>query len=180
MERRALLKILGIGAIAPQIHSLATAASCSEHAAALVQVGTAISQYRLRFFTPQENELVDKLSELIIPADAHSPGAKAAKVSLFADLTLATGDEQAKRQWRNGLLLIKKEAEQSSLAGALAQIAANEADPKTELEHFFVALKQMTVDGYYTSSIGIHQDLQYQGNTYLSSFPGCTHPEHQS
>ncbi len=38
----------------------------------------------------------------------------------------------------------------------------------------------MTVDGYYTSKIGIHQDLEYKGNTAISEFPGCTHAEHQA
>jgi hypothetical protein len=180
MERRTVLKILGIGAITPQFQAFATAANCHEHAAMLAQLGSQPSEYRLQFFTPEENELVDQLSELIIPVDAHSPGAQAAKVSLFADLMIATGDEQAKQQWRNGLRVIKQDAEQSSLAEALAKAAANEADPKTELEHFFAALKEMTIDGYYTSSIGIHQDLGYRGNSYLTSFPGCTHPEHQS
>jgi hypothetical protein len=107
------------------------------------------------FLPPEENELVDQLSELIIPTDDHSPGAQAAKVSLFADLMLATGDEPAKQQWRNGLRLIRQEAEQSSLPEALAKAAVNEADPKTEVEHFFVALKEMILSGYYTSFIGI-------------------------
>jgi hypothetical protein len=38
----------------------------------------------------------------------------------------------------------------------------------------------MTIDGYYTSKIGIHQELEYQGNTALAEFEGCTHPEHQA
>ncbi len=37
----------------------------------------------------------------------------------------------------------------------------------------------MTINGYYSSAIGIHNDLQYQGNTYVQKFEGCTHPEHQ-
>ena len=37
---------------------------------------------------------------------------------------------------------------------------------------FFARLRQMTCDGFYTSKIGI-EDLQYIGNTALSSFPGC-------
>jgi hypothetical protein len=32
----------------------------------------------------------------------------------------------------------------------------------------------MTVNGYYSSEIGIHQDLEYQGNTYVAEFPECT------
>jgi Gluconate 2-dehydrogenase subunit 3 len=178
MERRTALKILGIGAVASRLQPLATPASCHEHAELLEQSVSQPTQYRLQFFTAEENELVDQLSELIIPADCHSPGAQAAKVSFFADMMLASGDEQAKQQWRNGLRLIKQEAAKSSLVDGLAKAAANEADPKTELEHFFAALKQMTVNGYYTSSIGVHQDLGYRGNSYLSSFPGCTHPEH--
>ena len=179
MERRTLLKILGVGAMVRGLEPFATAANCHEHTVALAQLGSQPSQLHLQFFTPEENEFVVQLSELIIPADAHSPGARAANVSLFADMMLATGDQQAKHQWRNGLLTMKREAERGSLAQVLAKAAANEADPKTEPEHFFVALKKMTVDGYYTSAIGLHQDLGYRGNSYLTIFRGCTHPEHQ-
>jgi hypothetical protein len=65
------------------------------------------------------------------------------------------------------------------LAEALGKASANEENPKTDLERFFVMLKKMTVNGYYTSSIGIHKDMEYAGNTFLVAFPGCTHPEHQ-
>jgi hypothetical protein len=47
-------------------------------------------------------------------------------------------------------------------------------------ERFFVAVKQSTVDGYYLSDVGIHQELQYQGNAVLAEFPGCTHEEHKT
>jgi Gluconate 2-dehydrogenase subunit 3 len=132
--------------------------------------------YQLRFFTAEENAVLEQLMDLVIPADAHSPGARAAQVSLFADLMVATSSEAIRTQWREGLQLMQAEAAHSSLAEALAKAAAHEAHPTTSLEHFFAALKRMTVNGYYTSEIGIHQDLQYQGNTYLSQFPGCTLP----
>ena len=41
------------------------------------------------FFTPDELALVDELSEMIIPADDHSPGARAAKVAAYIDSRLA-------------------------------------------------------------------------------------------
>jgi hypothetical protein len=69
---------------------------------------------------------------------------------------------------------LQEGAAKSSLADALARAAAGEANPQTDLERFFVTLKQMTVNGYYSSEIGIHQDLEYQGNTYLAEFPECT------
>jgi len=41
-----------------------------------------------------------------------------------------------------------------------------------------VELKRATIDGYYTSVIGIHQDLEYQGNQMVHDFKGCHHEEH--
>lgn len=41
------------------------------------------------------------------------------------------------------------------------------------LETFFADTKQATIHGYYTSEIGIHQDLRYKGNTLLAEFVGC-------
>ena len=133
--------------------------------------------YKLQFFTEAENELLDRLMEMIIPEDSHSPGAHAAQVSLFADLMVATSDEATKARWKRGLVLMQAEVDRSSADAALAHAAALARQPASELGSFFVALKDMTVNGYYTSEIGIHQDLQYVGNTYLSAFPGCTHEE---
>ena len=59
------------------------------------------------------------------------------------------------------------------------RMSRNEDVPTRPEERFFVTAKRATIDGYYTSAIGIHQDLQYQGNTALAEFPGCTHPEHK-
>ena len=60
------------------------------------------------------------------------------------------------------------------------KLAVNEDHPGRLEERFFVALKKATVEGYYTSAVGIHQELEYKGNTALLEFPGCTHPEHKT
>lgn len=44
---------------------------------------------------------------------------------------------------------------------------------KTLLEEFFANTKQATIHGYYTSEIGIHQELRYKGNKVLLEFVGC-------
>ena len=44
---------------------------------------------------------------------------------------------------------------------------------RTSLETFFANTKQATIHGYYTSEIGIHQDLHYKGNQILAEFVGC-------
>ena len=182
MERRTALKLIAAGVVAERLES-------AQHH--LVQIAANPSAYRLQLFTPEQDKLVDRLSDLIIPADDHSPGASAAKVSQFIDLMVANSNQSVQEQWRSGLQAVEAEAqsrfqkrfldlnpgEQDQI---LAQMAAGESSPRTELERFFVRLKNLTIDGYYTSPIGIHKDLEYKGNTALAEFPGCTHPEHRS
>jgi hypothetical protein len=38
---------------------------------------------------------------------------------------------------------------------------------------FFIELKRLTVRAYYTSKIGIHDELEYKGNRILQEFAGC-------
>jgi hypothetical protein len=175
MERRSVLKLVALAALSPKLNALEAAAACSMHAEPV----SVPADYKLQFFTEDENKLVDQLMEMIIPADDHSPGAHEARASLFADQMIASGDEAIKSQWRTGLGLIRKQAQGSSLSDALGKAAENEETPKTELDRFFVVLKRATVDGYYTSRIGIEKELEYTGNTYLARFPECTHPEHR-
>jgi hypothetical protein len=43
---------------------------------------------------------------------------------------------------------------------------------------FFRLIKNLTADGYYTSRVGLLEELGYQGNKYLPAFPQCQVPEH--
>jgi hypothetical protein len=38
---------------------------------------------------------------------------------------------------------------------------------------FFRLMKRLTADGYYTSRIGLIDELQYSGNTAMLAFPSC-------
>jgi Gluconate 2-dehydrogenase subunit 3 len=176
MERRAVLKIVAFTALSQKLNALPSAAMRPMEAAQAAPTATA---YTLQFFTEEESRLLDQLMEMIIPADDHSPGAHEAETNLFADLIVATSNAAVKKQWKDGIQAIREEAAGSSLAEALRGAAVNEENPKTDLERFFVFLKQMTVNGYYTSATGIHKEMEYVGNTYLAAFPECTHPEHQ-
>ncbi|HWO01792.1 MAG TPA: gluconate 2-dehydrogenase subunit 3 family protein, partial [Blastocatellia bacterium] len=61
------------------------------------------------FFTPDEFALVDELTELIIPADDHSPGARAAQVAAYIDFRLSESfEEEPKKLWREGLKLVEQ------------------------------------------------------------------------
>jgi hypothetical protein len=173
MERRAVLKIVAFTALSQKLNALPCAAMYHMEAA------PAAPAYTLQFFSEEESGVLDQLMEMIIPADEHSPGAHVAQTNLFADLMVATSDNAVKKQWQDGIRLMREEANRSSLTEALQRAAANEENPTSALERFFVLLKQMTVNGYYTSEIGIHKDMEYVGNAYLGAFPACTHPEHQ-
>jgi hypothetical protein len=43
--------------------------------------------------------------------------------------------------------------------------------------NFFNQAKSFTVFGYYTSKIGLEQELKFEG---WIEYKGCTHPEHQA
>ena len=127
------------------------------------------------FFTAEEFALLDTLTELIIPTDGHSPGAREAGVAAYIDRTVAEAyvpDEKA--SWRKGLAAIHQLMNESdgTPAAVLTKLAANEKGPKTEAEKFFTQLKQTTAFAYYSSSIGIHQEMGYLGNVLLPQFKG--------
>ena len=145
----------------------------------------------LAFFTAQQHRLVDVLSELIIPTDAHSPGASAAKVADFIDLLLAGALDDEQRIWRAGLPALDAfavarwqhpfvDCSPEEQAAVLTQISQRESDPQTDVEKLFGLLKERTIQGYYSSEIGIHSELGYKGNKFLTQFVGCTHPEHMA
>jgi hypothetical protein len=130
-----------------------------------------------RFFTADEYALVDELTELIIPADERSGGARAARVAEFIDATLAEAFHQSERDaWRNGLARVDALSREmhgtdflkcaiSGRVAVLTRMAANETAPKAPEELFFRDLKAHTIRGYYTSKIGIHDEMGYLGNT---------------
>jgi Gluconate 2-dehydrogenase subunit 3 len=138
----------------------------------------------VRFFTPAELALVDELTEIVVPTDAHSLGARAAGVAPYLDARLAESfDEALRTSWRRGLKAVDalsttlhgKPFMQSSPAERLAvvtKMAEAESAPKSETDKFFVLLKAATIRAYYTSKIGLLQEMEYKGNTMLQDFVG--------
>jgi hypothetical protein len=140
------------------------------------------------FFTAAQHAFVDEFTETILPADSHSGGAKAAKVADYIDWVLrtATNDDQ-RALWREGIHLVdtmnqhyhSKSFVASSLEERVATVKIlSDNDHMTDLPEvrFFVEAKHLTVQGYYTSSIGIHDELQYKGNRINQEFVGCDDP----
>jgi Gluconate 2-dehydrogenase subunit 3 len=174
LKRRDLIKIFGAAAFTLQLPAAALP---------IFQLGAAQPGAPL-FFSNGEFACLDSLTELIIPADDHSPGAHAAGVASFIDRTVAEAFvPEDKTSWRKGLSAIDNlsqtmngatftKASKEQQVALLQQLAAAETSPKTEAEKFFTQLKETTAFAYYSSSIGIHQDINYLGNSILDKFVG--------
>jgi len=172
LGRRELIKL---GAAATLAASLGSGEALAAQAPAAA---------RQTFFTPDELALVDELSELIIPTDEHSPGARAAKVAAYIDSRLAEAwEEQERIDWREGLKKIDQLSREAAGApfmqastdqriAVLTRMARNEKEPRQPEELFFAKLKSSVVRAYYTSEIGIKQEMEYKGNSYLTEFVG--------
>jgi hypothetical protein len=137
-----------------------------------------------KFFTPVEFRMVDELAEIIIPADDHSPGARAAKVAVYMDQSLAESFVAEPRQkFREGLKVVNTLSHQmhgkpfmdstpQQRVAVVARMAENEKEPKKPEEKFFGELKGRVAFAYYTSSIGIHQEMEYKGNVLQTEYAG--------
>jgi hypothetical protein len=132
---------------------------------------------------------VGTLGELIIP-ETDTPGAKAVLVDRFIDQTLREAPRTDRLRFLNGLAWLDRRsrtlfgkdfvsATPSQQAELLTRLSAETpAEDRLGVE-FFNAIKSMTITGYYTTEIGLRQELGDDGQLMLAAFTGCTHPEHQ-
>ena len=195
VDRRVALRRLAAGAVGVAtsptwVDSLtAMAQSHSQaHAANSVLTGP---DWTPRVLTARQNDAVVALSELIIP-ETETPGAKAARVNRFIDHVLAEASPADRDEFLRGLAWTDERSR--SLFGAdiastttenqvalLRKLAdENNQPPEDRIGvEFFRALKSMTISGYYSSEIGLRQELGDDGQLFLAEFRGCDHHEHQ-
>jgi len=164
----------------------------SDHA---VSIRPTESSYTPLFFEPKEFSAVEALTELIIPTD-ESPGAKEAQVARYIDFIVSAATEYnptLQHEWTDGLQLLDRLSSEK-YQRSFHEISAREKEMLLEEmslpEHdsgrthpgykFYRLIKEMTVEGFYTSRVGLIDVLEYKGLSALSEFLGCTHPEHQT
>ena len=156
ISRRTALKILGVG-----VASAPTVLAQHPHPHTGVEMVPPVdpqAQSQLRFFTAAEMTSIVLMTDLIIPSDAQSPGAKDAGVPAFIDLMISESSVETKNLWHKGLAAIdelcKKEfgntfatltSEQQ--VAVLKLISRNEYQARKIEERFFIAIKGLTVDG---------------------------------
>ena len=195
IDRRAALRRLAAGAIGTAalpfwVDSLSAQARAQAHAHAAQSAGAA-QAWTPTVLTPRQNEAVVALTEMIIP-ETDTPGAKAALVNRFIDHVLSTAPAAERSEFIRGLSWMDDScrarfgtdvagasaAELTTLLTRLAEDGKHTPEEATGAA-FFRAIKSMTISGYYTTEIGLRQELGEDGRMVLAAFEGCTHPEHQ-
>jgi gluconate 2-dehydrogenase gamma chain len=137
-----------------------------------------------KFFSPAQLLIVSRLADLIIPP-TDTPGAAAAGVPAYIDLVV-NEDPVLQTTFREGLLRLDALSASKFNGTTFLQLAEpQQIEILTALSEatgqdgaFFHALKNLTADGYYTSRIGLMQELGYNGDAVLAAFPQSTIPEH--
>jgi len=132
----------------------------------------AAAPYKPQTLTPAEMQFAAVLSDLIIPR-TDTPGASDAGVPEFMDRRLTASPDLA-AAFRRGMSLVGPDFAQLPHERQVAILTEISNTP------FFRLAKDLTIDGYYSSRAGLVEELGWHGNTFLSEFKGCTHPEHQS
>jgi Gluconate 2-dehydrogenase subunit 3 len=189
MNRRELFRLLSAVAVTPVL---------PREVSLLLQQAQPEAGYKLRTFTPPQNDTVVAMIDLIIPV-TDTPGAKAARVNEFMDLVLtewATEDER--ERFLAGLQEI--DVQSNTVFGRKFVACSNlqqttllqSLDDAVDWQHpplpsnvdflpdypclqlrgeFFRSFKLMTVHGYYTSEIGMTQELKRE--IIPGAYHGC-------
>ena len=195
VNRRQALRALGnvaAGAAASSlwVDSLIAFSRQQAHTPA-VQAAVAATDWTPTVLTGRRNDTVVILTELIIP-ETDTPGARAARVNRFIDRLLATAKPEDRDGFLPGLAWIDQRSQVlfgSDFAGAgqenqtklLTRLSAEGSAEKVDQPgvEFFRAIKSLTINGYYTTEIGLRRELGDSGRLFQTVSQGCDHPEHQ-
>ncbi len=150
------------------------------HASARQAAASTGGRYLPKALSAKAFATLERLTDLILPADGDKPGAKQADVAAWIDTMLAVSDP-LKARYTAGLAWLDSAMVQrgaKDFAGAdparqaaLLDVIAYQKNRAPENEagvEFFTLLRRMTCDGFYTSAIGM-RDV-YAGNAPQASF----------
>lgn len=129
--------------------------------------------YKPVTFSAEEFELLGIVVDMILPA-SDTPGAREVGVHAMIDEDLAKRSGPLGRL-RTGLAALRVEGFGEMAEAQRIAVLTGFEDGSGENKQFFETVKGLTIDAYYSTEVGLVQELGYQGNTYLDEFPGCTH-----
>ena len=177
LSRRELLARLAAGAAL-----IGTAEAQQVHDSVAQEKSAQNGPYQPKALTAHEYATLQKLSDYIIPADEHSPGALTASAADFIDFLCNASDEM-RDIYTGGLLwlddaMAKRNDGKSFLEASPAQqtamldLIAYRKNASPELDpgiQFFALCRRMVADAYYTTPIG-YKDVGFMGNNAMTTF----------
>lgn len=174
IDRRAMMALLAAGVA--EVHLDAVAST-------LLAWQTTPAPYTPAFFTREEHRLIDEATELILPPTTRSPGARSARVADYLDLVAAHSPSDTQQAWRRELAALDARARElrgepfvtlddAGRRAVLDAVSAREREPDSDAARAFVRLKRATIDAYYSTEIGLRQELGYLGPQMLAEFKG--------
>ena len=181
MHRRRALQVLGALAAFPALPGV-QGLSASELLALGARVHTSLEDdtpgMAPRALTPAQYRAVAAAAEHILPR-TDTPGATDARVADFIDVMLAGWystedrdrfiaglaelDARARRAYRRAFVDGRSEQRTALLVIFDGEVSAlRQVDSRAAGEHWFAMLKYLTVWGYYTSRVGMTEELKVQ------------------
>lgn len=141
---------------------------------------------------PRQNETVIVVSELIIP-ETDTPGAKAARVNEFVDVMLTDWfTDEERMNFLRGLVALDRDdrrfvdLDEADQIAVLENLEVDSFEEKRRRERtggpvastespadqpFFSVMKWLTLYGYYTSKVGMEQELHHE--IFPGAYEGC-------
>jgi gluconate 2-dehydrogenase gamma chain len=180
LSRRNLLKS---AAMAATLGGMTLEAAQHVHHAAAEEKKVTGAAYKPKAFNAHEWKTLQRLSDLIIPADNVSKGALDAGAPEFIDL-LSSQSWEMRAIYTGGLAWIDRESEdrhgasfvnakpeqQTALLDLIAYKKNIEKDPQIAPGvRFFAWMRRMVADAFWTSPIGV-KDLDFRGNKGATVF----------
>jgi Gluconate 2-dehydrogenase subunit 3 len=188
VNRREALRRLAVGgaaaaALPSWVESLSALALDHAHTHGQRAAAAKAVAWKPKVLTPHQNSTVITVSELIIP-QTDTPGAKAANVNRIIDSVLAEGREGDRTKFLAGLTALDERAKTEFGKPFIGITPEQQTAMLTKLstppvDEFFEAIKSMTIIGYYTSEVGMRQEIGDDGTLFFAEFKGCEHPEHR-
>lgn len=187
-DRRSLLKIIGaVGATCayPFASEDLFGQKLAEHAAEQHHHAPPEQQAQPRFFNTEDYRTISRIADLIIP-ETDTPGAVGAGVPAYIDIIIARNTDQQLvvadgLRWLDGeagktggkRFVELAEEQQLSILQPLCDAHDADNNNRARTVQFFSLMKSLTADGYYTSQVGLMNELEYKGDKILSSYPEC-------
>jgi hypothetical protein len=137
-----------------------------------------LRNYQPAFFAAGDFEALQSFTEILIPTD-DTPGAREARCAHYIDFLLQASAPDVQKQWRAALDSLRSGGFHKATPAGRAELIEAMSHPQHELFPVFQRIKEQTAFAYYTSRVGLIDNLDYRGNSYNATFPACDHPEHR-